>query len=410
MKQESSSSNGIQPALRTSKVESYYFASKLQQISKMQQSGVDVINLGIGSPDLPPAPKVIETLMTSAAIPGHHAYQSYKGTDAFRSAIAGWYNSKFDVQLDAANEILPLMGSKEGITHISMAFLNPGDAVLLPDPGYPAYESAALMAGAKVQHYRLSAKNNWLPDLQGIEKSLTPNVKLMWLNYPHMPTGALASKHFFEEAVAFARRNSILLCNDNPYAFILNDHPVSLLSVAESKGFCLELNSLSKSHNMAGWRMGMVAGGAELISEVLKVKSNMDSGMFRPLQDAAVVALGLGNEWYIELNNIYRSRRDKVLHLFDMLSCKVEAQQAGLFVWGQLPASFPEASEMSDTILDQTGVFITPGMIFGKGGKRYLRASLCVPENRIDEAGVRIARFVGNNHLFTNLKTTICTK
>lgn len=410
MKNSRLSSHQIQPARRTEKVESYYFASKLQQISSMQQSGIDVINLGIGSPDLPPAPAVIETLMASAALPGNHAYQSYRGTDALRNAMAGWYQTKFGVQLDAATEILPLMGSKEGIMHISMAFLNPGDVVLVPDPGYPAYESAAMLAGAKVQYYRLSSKNNWLPELSKIEKSLKTGVKLMWLNYPHMPTGAMANPAFFEEAVAFARRNNIMLCNDNPYAFILNDSPISILSVAESRNFCLELNSLSKSHNMAGWRMGLVAGGSPLIQAVLKVKSNMDSGMFRPVQDAAVVALGLGNEWYSQLNEIYNRRRTKVFRLFKLLSIKLGPQQAGLFVWGQLPASLPDAQLVSDTLLVQAGIFLTPGMVFGKAGKRYLRASLCVPEHRIDEACDRVASILQQNQLSNFVNSTLCIR
>jgi LL-diaminopimelate aminotransferase len=381
---------GILPASRIESVNEYYFSQKLQQISVMRSEGVDVINLGIGSPDLPPAPEVIAALQTSALIPEHHGYQSYRGTDALRKAYSDWYKHNFEVDLNPSNEIIPLMGSKEGIMHISMAFLNPGDKVLIPDPGYPTYAAAARLTGAEPVFYDLNEDTGWIPDLFQIEKNGLNGVKMMWVNYPQMPSGAVCNKDFFERLIAFGKLHNILICNDNPYAFILNDHPMSLLSVNGSKEIAIELNSLSKSHNMAGWRMGMAATNAVFANHILKVKSNMDSGMFKPLQDAAVIALSLGSDWYKSVNKIYEQRRNIVWEIFDVLNCSICRNQAGLFVWAKIPDDYIDAEALSEMILMESGVFFTPGHVFGDNGKMYLRSSLCAPESRIKEALQRL--------------------
>lgn len=380
----------IKPAKRTQQVETYYFASKLQEIQTMRNQGADVINLGIGSPDQPPHDFVIESLSKSASQPHHHGYQSYKGTDALRAAYSTWYKRFFSVELNPKDEILPLMGSKEGIMHISMAFLDPGDKVLVPDPGYPTYSAVTRMLGGEVVYYPLKEENKWLPDLPALEKTDLRKVKMMWVNYPHMPTGTAATTMLLEELVGFANRNRILIINDNPYAFILNNNPLSILSVPGSRDVALELNSLSKSHNMPGWRMGMVAGNAQLLNEILKVKSNMDSGMFLPIMEAAVVALKLDSEWYDSMNQLYASRRDSAFKLFDTLGCSYNKHQTGLFVWAAIPSGESDAASLSDTLLKDSHVFITPGFIFGQQGKRFLRISLCTPQNRLEEACQRI--------------------
>lgn len=384
----------IQPALRTQEVEEYYFSNKLQEIDRLRQQGADIINLGIGSPDLPPHPSVVSKLASSAADPSNHGYQSYKGTDALRKAFADWYFKKFDLELDYKKEILPLMGSKEGIMHIALAFLNPGDEVLIPDPGYPTYASVCKIVGAQPVYYELNAKNNWLPDLNTLAATDLSKVKLMWVNYPHMPSGAVASKSFFEALIAFGQKHNILICNDNPYALILNEKPLSLLSVKGSMSIALELNSLSKSHNMPGWRMGMVCGHQNYINQVLKIKSNMDSGMFKPLQEAAVEALMLAESWTFNLNGVYSERKLVVQRIFDALGCSYELQQSGLFVWAKIPEQFPSAQVLSDLILRDAEVFITPGFIFGKQGQHYLRISLCCKEERLLEALKRIENFM----------------
>jgi len=389
----------IKPARRTEQVQEYYFSQKLKQIEEMRKNGLQVINLGIGSPDMPPAPGVIEALAKASQQPGNHAYQSYIGIPALRSAFSHWYKKHFNVVLNPSDEILPLMGSKEGIMHISMAFVNKGDEVLIPNPGYPAYESATRLVGGKVRHYDLTEEQGWLPDLDQLETEGLENVKLMWINYPHMPSGAKGSGTLFVKLVAFAKRNRILLCNDNPYSFVLNTDTQSLLSVAGSKEIALELNSLSKSHNMAGWRIGMVAGNSEYIRAILRVKSNMDSGMFQPLQAAAVEALHAPESWYRELNSLYHNRREIAERIMNILECTFDPNQSGMFLWGKIPPEFETAEELSEQLLQDTNVFITPGFIFGSNGRRYIRISLCSKETLLAEALERIAAHLQLNRL-----------
>src|SRR5215213_7488787 len=372
----------------------YYFSQKLREIEELNKNGEPIINLGIGSPDMPPPPEVIKVLQDESAKSNVHAYQSYKGVPALRKAIAGWYQKSYGVEVNADTEVLPLIGSKEGIMHISMAYLNEGDEVLVPNPGYPTYRSATLLAGGKCIEYELKEDNGWEPHFEALEREDLSKVKLMWVNYPHMPTGQAPSQEIFQNLVAFGRKHSILICHDNPYSFILNEKPMSLLSVEGAKDVALELNSLSKSHNMAGWRIGMLCGAKERIDEVLRFKSNMDSGMYLPLQLAAVKALQLPKEWYTELNRIYRSRRKVVFQLLDALNCKYDQQQAGLFVWAAVPAKYKDGYELSDEVLYQKQVFITPGGIFGNAGTKYVRVSLCSPEDKLDEAIKRITQQV----------------
>ncbi|WP_369679136.1 aminotransferase class I/II-fold pyridoxal phosphate-dependent enzyme [Siphonobacter sp. BAB-5385] len=334
----------IQPAQRLNLVQEYYFSTKLKEIAEMKSRGLDVINLGIGSPDLPPSPQTIEALSNSAHNPKHHAYQSYVGLPALRQAFAGWYQTYFHVELNPANEILPLIGSKEGIMHIAMSYLEPGTIALVPNPGYPTYRAASLLTGAEVQDYELSAENGWLPDLKALAQTDLSRVRLMWVNYPHMPTGAQATPALYEELVAFGKEHNILIVNDNPYSFVLNENYQSILAVPGAKEVALELNSLSKSHNMAGWRMGMLAGGAEHVSNVLRFKSNMDSGMFLPLQEAAIQALANPPSWYADLNAIYRQRQKKVFELLDLLDCTYDPQQTGMFVWLEFRLRTPMAT------------------------------------------------------------------
>ncbi len=384
------SSSKINPASRLSLVQEYYFSGKLKEIADMRRKGLDVINLGIGSPDLPPSAAVIDTLYRNASNPSNHGYQSYNGIPALRNALAGWYKTYFHADLDPASEILPLIGSKEGIMHISMAFLDPGDEVLIPNPGYPAYEAATKLAGGKVRYYDLTEENGWLPDTGILDTEDLSHVKIMWINYPNMPTGRKASVEIFRNLIAFVRRHSFLLINDNPYSFILNDNPLSILSVDDSKDVALELNSLSKSHNMAGWRIGMVGGDAAYISAIMKVKSNMDSGMFQPLQAAAAAALEAPPEWYRQLNEVYLRRRVIAGEIMDALSCTFARDQAGLFLWGRIPEYYTDAAEMTDALLYDRHVFITPGLIFGSNGNRYIRISLCAPEDVLKAALDRV--------------------
>ncbi len=382
----------INTADRLKIVSEYYFSRKLKEIAALRASGVDVINLGIGSPDRAPAHEVVETLVQESRNPQNHAYQSYAGIPELRHAYAAWYHRFFGVTLDADTEILPLMGSKEGIMHVSMAFLNPGDEVLVPDPGYPAYAAVARMLGAVVRHYPLQENNRWLPDLDKLEKEGLEKVKMMWVNYPNMPTGARASKALFRALVRFGHRHNILIVNDNPYSFILNNEQLSLLEVPDAKAVALELNSLSKSHNMAGWRLGMLAGHPEYVKAVLQVKSNMDSGMFKPLQLAAVKALQQPESWYSELNRVYRQRREVAFALFDVLQCRYDKNQTGMFVWAKIPDKRESAEAFSEEILKNSGVFITPGFIFGAAGRRYLRLSLCTGKSLLEEAKNRIEK------------------
>ena len=368
----------------------YYFSQKLREIDTLNKAGKQVINLGIGSPDLPPHSSVIATLHEESLKLNQHAYQNYKGTPILRQAISKWYNKWFAVQLNADTEILPLIGSKEGIMHICMTYLNVGDSVLIPNPGYPTYRSAAKIAGANVVEYSLVKEKNWFPDFEEIEKNDLSNTKLMFVNYPQMPTGQLPSREMFEQLVAFATKHSILLVHDNPYSFILNNQPMSLLSVPGSKEVAIELNSLSKSHNMAGWRIGMLVGNETRINEVLRFKSNMDSGMFLPVQLAAAKALELGQDWHDEVNQVYKVRRERVFELLQLLKCEFDNKQAGMFVWASIPSIYKDGYELSDQVLNQANVFITPGGIFGSAGNHYVRVSLCSTEEKIEEAIQRV--------------------
>lgn len=376
----------IKPARRLGDVKEYYFSKKLREIAAMRAEGIEVLNLGIGSPDLPPSKETIETLVSESRNPNNHAYQSYSGIAELRVGFANWYKRYFKIDLNPDNEILPLIGSKEGLMHIAMAFLEEGDEVLVPNPGYPAYRTVSNLAGAKVIDYELFEENNWLPDLEELEEQDLSQVKIMWISYPHMPTGAKASKQFFEKLISFAKRHQILIVNDNPYSFVLNEQFLSIFSVEGAKEIALELNSLSKSHNMAGWRVGMLAGHPEYIQTVLRFKSNMDSGMFRPLQLAAVQALNMDEHWYKELNVTYRRRREKVFELYDLLGCKYSRNSVGMFVWAKIPNSFKNGFELSDLLLNKAHVFITPGRIFGSRGDRYIRASLCNSEEVFEKA------------------------
>ncbi|MEP6675245.1 MAG: aminotransferase class I/II-fold pyridoxal phosphate-dependent enzyme [Ferruginibacter sp.] len=381
----------MQTAKRLEGIGEYYFSQKLREIDMLNKEGKNIINLGIGSPDLPPHPDVIKVLQEEAAKPNVHAYQSYKGSPLFRNAIAEWYQQWYHVTLNPDTDILPLIGSKEGIMHICMTYLNEGDIVLVPNPGYPTYSAAAKICGATILNYQLEEKNDWQPDFDAIEKQLKDKrAKLMFVNYPHMPTGQLPKKELFEKIIAFAKRNDILIVHDNPYSFILNDDPESLLSIDGAKEVVLELNSLSKSQNMAGWRVGMLCGSKEHIDNVLKFKSNMDSGMFLPVQLAAAKALSLDKQWYQSLNNIYSGRRKKVFELLDILKCTYSNTQAGMFVWAKIPADFKDGYALSDEVLYNKNVFITPGGIFGSAGNNYVRISLCAPEERFEEAIGRI--------------------
>ena len=383
----------IKPSSRTELVQEYYFSQKLREIDDMRKAGADIINLGIGSPDLPPAPGVIEKLSESAKLPNVHGYQSYNGIPALRKAFAEWYSKYFQVTLNPDSEILPLIGSKEGIMHISMAFVNDGDEVLVPNPGYPTYTSVTKLAGGKVRTYNLKAENNWYPDLNELESTDLRNVKIMWVNYPHMPTGTKGSKKLFESLVAFAHKHSILLCNDNPYSFVLNTDHLSLLSIDGAREVALELNSMSKSHNMAGWRIGMVAGHKDFISAIIKVKSNMDSGMFQPMQLAAVEALNSPDEWYASVNATYAKRRKLVEQIMRQLKCTFDDAQTGLFVWGKIPASYSSGEQLTEKILHKTHVFITPGFIFGDQGNEYIRISLCANELMLNKTIERLSGF-----------------
>lgn len=381
------------PAKRIHTVEEYYFSRKLREVRGLVAAGKTIINLGIGSPDLQPPTVVVDALEASLHDETAHKYQSYQGIPALRKAIADFYQKNYKVTLDADTEVLPLMGSKEGIMHISMAYLDEGDEVLIANPSYPTYTSVTKLLGAVPRYYDLSAENDWLPNLEALSQQDLSNVKLMWVNYPHMPTGAKAPKAFFEKLIAFAKQHQILIINDNPYSFILNEAPLSLLSIEGAKEVALELNSLSKSFNMAGWRTGMVMGKAAHIQHVLKVKSNMDSGMFYGIQKGAIKALASSQDWFSTLNKIYEKRRKLVWELATELQCEFDTETAGMFVWAKLPADNQLTSEaFVDKLLYEKDVFITPGSIFGTQGEGYVRFSLCVPEEKIKEVINRIAQ------------------
>lgn len=387
----------IQPAKRTESVQEYYFSRKLKEIVQMnaeraQKGEAPVINLGIGSPDGMPPADAIEALCESAQQPGNHAYQSYVGLPELRQAFADWYSRWYGVELDPAKEIQPLVGSKEGILLISLAFLNAGDKVLVPDPGYPTYSSASKLVEAEIVTYDLKEDKGWQPDFEALEQMDLTGVKIMWTNYPNMPTGGPATEELYANLVDFGRRHGILICNDNPYSFILNDNPLSILAQPGAKDCCLELNSLSKAHNMAGWRVGMVAADSEVIAQILKVKSQMDSGMYKPLQLAAVEALRQGPEWFEQLNAEYARRRVLAGEIFDMLGAEYDHNSAGMFLWGKVNQS---GEAVSDKVLYEAGVFITPGFIFGKNGENYIRISLCAKPEVLQQAAANIQAMLG---------------
>lgn len=380
----------IKPADRVSEIREYYFSRKLRELAKLNAEGADIISLGIGGPDRIPDQKVIKTLQMEAEKEGNHSYQPYNGLKELRNAFSSWYENKYGVSLDSETEILPLIGSKEGILHISLAFLNPGDGVLVPDPGYPTYTSVSKLVGAKIFNYDLKEENGWQPDFEALEKLPLDEIKLMWVNYPHMPTGSKAEKKTFEKLINFGKRHGIVIAHDNPYSFILNPEPVSLLSLEGAKEIAIELNSLSKSHNMAGWRIAMLASNPEFITWILKVKSNIDSGQFKPMMLAATEALKLGDEWYENLNEVYRERRKIAEEIMNVLGCTFDRNQRGLFLWGRIPDDAPSGEWLADQLFYNAKVFVTPGFIFGKNGERYIRISLCAKPEKLKEALKRI--------------------
>lgn len=382
----------IKTASRLNSINEYYFSKKLKEIAELNAAGKQVINLGIGSPDLPPSAPTIEKLIQTAKSPISHAYQGYVGVPALREAMARFYKKHYNVELNPVNEILPLLGSKEGIMHVCMTYLEAGDVALIPNPGYPTYRAAVTLTGADCVDYHLSDETAWLPDFEELETMDLTKVKLMIVNYPHMPTGAESTKKAYQDIVNFGKRHNILILNDNPYSFILNDDPLSILEADGAKDVALELNSLSKSHNMAGWRVGMLSGKAEFLSDVLRFKSNMDSGMFLPVQLAAVEALNADTEWYIHLNEIYRERQKIVFKLMDLLNCTYNPNQKGMFVWAKVPPQYKTGFELSDKILYEANVFITPGGIFGSNGDGYIRASLCAKVDVFEAAVDRIKK------------------
>jgi len=371
---------------RLQSVKEYYFSKKLREVRGLMAEGRPIINMGIGSPDLPPPGAALDALNESLHQPGAHQYQSYQGLPELRDAMATFYQERFGVEINPQNELLPLIGSKEGIMHISLAFLNVGDAVLVPNPGYPTYTSVSKLIGAKTIQYDLKEENDWLPDLEELEQLNLDKVKLMWISYPNMPTGAKITKQKMQELVKFAKNHDILLVNDNPYSFVLNDEPTSILQVEGAKECAMELNSLSKTFNLAGWRVGMAMGSAAHILAVLKVKSNMDSGMFYGVQKGAVAALESGQEWFNGLDTIYAKRRDLIFDLVDKLDCTYDKNTAGMFVWAKLPKGSKSAEEFIDEVLYAKHIFIAPGTIFGSNGEGYIRFSLCVTEEKITEA------------------------
>jgi aspartate/methionine/tyrosine aminotransferase len=375
----------IQPANRLQETKEYYFSRKLKEVRALEAAGHPIINMGIGSPDVAAPEAVVEALKKGLESHKAHQYQSYIGIPELRDAMAGFYKKHYEVALDPATEVLPLMGSKEGIMHISMAFLNPGDKVLIPNPGYPTYSAVTKLVEAIPVFYDLDATHHWLPDIKALQEQDLSQVKLMWVNYPHMPTGAIVQEGFFKELIAFAKTNNILIINDNPYSFILNDHPTSILAIEGAKEVALELNSLSKSFNMAGWRVGMVMGDKTHINHVLKVKSNMDSGMFYGIQQGAIAALQLDASWFVTINDMYRKRRNLIYTLAEKLECTYSEDSVGLFVWAKLPDGI-DAEQFIDTILLEKYIFITPGTIFGSQGEGYIRFSLCVTEDQIRKA------------------------
>ena len=389
MQKENKACN-ITPANRVGSVQEYYFSKKLKEVAEMNAAGKNVINLGVGSPDLPPSEQTIETLCEHARKANEHGYQPYVGIPELRKGFADWYKTWYNVDLDPKTEIQPLIGSKEGILHISLAFLNPGDGVLVPNPGYPTYSSVSKLVEACLIPYELKEELGWQPDFEELEKMDLSNVKLMWTNYPNMPTGANASVELYEKLVAFGRKHGIIICNDNPYSFILNEHPLSILSIPGAKEICIEMNSMSKAHNMPGWRMAMLASNAQFVQWILKVKSNIDSGQFKPMQYAAVEALSAKKEWYDNMNRVYRSRRNLAGQIMRTLGCEYDENQVGMFLWGRIPDSAESGEAIANKVLYEANVFLTPGFIFGSRGERYIRISLCCKNETLEEALKRI--------------------
>ena len=381
----------IQPADRLANVSEYYFSRKLKEVAKMNAEGKNVISLGIGSPDMPPSEETINVLCENAKKPDAHGYQPTVGIPELRKAMANWYKRWYNVDLDPATEIQPLIGSKEGILHVTLALVNPGDKVLVPNPGYPTYTSLNKILGSEIINYNLREDNNWQPDFDELEKMDLTGVKIMWTNYPNMPTGANATMELYEKIVGFARRHNIVVVNDNPYSFILNRKPISILNVPGAKECCIEFNSMSKSHNMPGWRVGMLATNATFVQWILKIKSNIDSGTFRPMQLAAAQAYQNSAEWHEEANiNVYSRRRKLAEGIMDELGCTYDKNQVGMFLWGKIPESYNDVEDLTEKVLHEARVFITPGFIFGSNGKRYIRISLCAKDEKLAEALERI--------------------
>ena len=386
----------IQPAQRLESVSEYYFSRKLKEVAAMNAAGMQVISLGVGSPDMPPSEETVETLCTEAHNPDGHGYQPYVGIPELREAFSRFYKRWYGVELDPKSEIQPLIGSKEGILHVTLAFVNPGEQVLVPNPGYPTYTSLSRLLGAEVVHYDLKEENGWMPDFDALERMDLSRVKLMWTNYPNMPTGANATPELYERLVDFARRKGIVIVNDNPYSFILNDNPLSILSVEGAKDCCIEFNSMSKSHNMPGWRIGMIAANPTFISWILKVKSNIDSGMYRAMQLAAVKALDAEADWYEGNNANYSARRNTAGAIMDALGCTYDKNQVGMFLWGRIPDHYTDVEELTERVLHEARVFIVPGFIFGSNGSRYIRISLCAKNDKLEEALKRILQLTND--------------
>lgn len=384
----------IKPADRLASVSEYYFSRKLKEVAQMNAEGMDVISLGIGSPDMPPSEKTIQTLCEAAQNPDGHGYMPYVGIPELRRSFAAWYKKWYHVDLNPNTEIQPLIGSKEGILHVTLAFVNPGEQVLVPNPGYPTYTSLSKILGAEVVSYNLKEENGWMPDFDELEKMDMSRVKLMWTNYPNMPTGANASPELYRKLVEFARRKGIVIVNDNPYSFILNKHPISILSIPGAKDCCIEFNSMSKSHNMPGWRIGMLASNADFVQWILKVKSNIDSGMFRAMQLAAATALEAEQDWYDGNNKNYSNRRQLAGEIMHALGCTYDEKQVGMFLWGKIPDSCADVEQLTERVLHEARVFITPGFIFGSNGKRYIRISLCCKDDKLAEALKRIKEMI----------------
>ncbi len=380
----------FQPAQRIEQVSEYYFSKKLREIAELNAQGLDIISLGVGGPDRAPDESVIEELCEQSHNPSNHSYQSYVGIPELREAMSGWYRARYGVELNPVNEILPLIGSKEGILHISMAFLNAGDGVLVPNPGYPTYSSVSRLLQAELFPYELAPERGWMPDFEALERLPLERIKLMWVNYPNMPTGTDATREVLEQLVAFGRKHNIIIVCDNPYSMILNPRPMSILEVEGARECCIELNSLSKSLNMSGWRVGMLSTNSTFVEWILRVKSNIDSGMFKPLQLAAVKALQLGDEWYEQLNAIYAERREVAAEIMREIGCTFDERQVGLFLWGRIAEDELSSEAVCDRILESARVFVTPGFIFGSQGDRYVRISLCATKERMQEALNRV--------------------